>query len=227
MNTTPETAPNPGYYVPTPADCLEAGMIQPDERCIFFWVDHTLPALQEGDPDIRVYLKYGDRITFYPIESNRSPVAYFECAADQSMNHELVFANRDACMAFLRNHIVPTLKAGGRYRGKIIMPTTLEEMDEASAANARKMWDDSAPVSDWQAFISAFDQITLSVDERMDFVLKTHWGACAVLYACPGGDYSKLIDKTITGFRDLQAKISAHLATEEQRKSDKIEGGLS
>lgn len=176
MNTTHTTAPDPGYYVPTPADCLEAGMKQSSRM---------------------------DNWYLWPFPEKKDAIAFgsedraFLCQLDPraGIDYELVFANRDACMAFLHNHT-----------------------DRAA---------EPAPVSDWQAFISAFDQITLSVDERMDFVLKTHWGACAVLYAYPGGDYSVVIDKTVTGFKDLQAKISAHLAAEAKRKADKTEGGTN
>jgi len=90
MNTT-TTAPDPGYYIPTPADCEEAGLISifngDDER--FYW-----PPLSQVDADL--FEGNGDFIVFED-----------GCATLCSDNdRELVFANRDACMAFLRNHMV-------------------------------------------------------------------------------------------------------------------------
>lgn len=41
--------------------------------------------------------------------------------------------------------IVPTLVANGKYRGKIIMPTTLEELEGDKQPIFRRMWDGSAP----------------------------------------------------------------------------------
>lgn len=170
MNTTHTAAPDPGYYVPKPSDCLEAGLISPHRwGHRFYWIapdEHT-----DTEPD---YIHFGDP---HP------------ALVSDHLDHEreLVFTSRAACMAFLRNHIVTAAEP--------------------------------APASDWEAFISEFDQITFSVDERMDFVLKTHYGACAVLFAYPTGDYSKLVDKTVTGFKELQAKISSHLTVK------KTEGG--
>jgi hypothetical protein len=43
--------------------------------------------------------------------------------------------------------ILNATAAESAFKGKIVMPTSLEEMDEASAANARKMWDESTPAS--------------------------------------------------------------------------------
>lgn len=104
MNTTHTAAPNPGYYVPTPADCEEAGLYvgenQLEEPVAYWGVGEQV--------DEEHYKVHGDRIVF----AHGQPVV-FESQHDPSASRELTFTNRNACMAFLRNHMVTAAEQGG------------------------------------------------------------------------------------------------------------------
>lgn len=112
MNTTNTVSPElaeiiaKGHYVPTKRDCEEAGMVAMSDTH-FLW---AIPA----PADAPVIELSDDCVSFDRF--GRDPI--MEDVNGES--RELVFADRYACMAFLRNHIV-------------------------TAAEPIKMWEDAPP----------------------------------------------------------------------------------
>lgn len=110
MNTTKEISPElaenteKGFYVPTIADCEEAGMdvgLNGMDRPIAVWEEGKM--IDEERWEIK-----GDYIVF---DDEDAPE--FVSSTDSSQDRPLVFGDRDKCMAFLQNHMVTAAEQGG------------------------------------------------------------------------------------------------------------------
>lgn len=168
MNTTPETAPERL----TIKDVVALGLKEHNGFCYEDGNDYTVRWDADGaylsgpgheDSAHRLDLDNASRVLRlrFPesikdglreslpatINGILNATAAVEPASDQIPDGYEVVPLVDKDGEFYKHIVIPIIdrEANPQFKGKIVMSTSLEEMDEASAANARKMWDDSAP----------------------------------------------------------------------------------